>query len=689
MVPRNEPFRRQNLLQPAPPPPPPPQLSPSPSPTPPTAATPPLLKHQRSPSPFSVTTSAEADDERSTSSESPLMLPVRRWRDNSSDGEPPDDNGGLAPANYPGEDTRPTSRKEILGFYTYSFAGEVFVVCGLGAFIPITLEELARASATAVLARDHTKSCQSRPDDIPDFGGPFPSSNNTVTVAEKARDNQCVFTLLGSEINTASFAMFTFSLSVLLQALVVVTISGAADHGRYRKTFLLGFGFVGAVTTMLFLPVTPNVFLFGSLWAILGNICFGASFVLLNSFLPLLVRHHPQVGSRSRSLDEYDEARSEGTSHPPSRPELDDDDDDMLDSTSHLLRPDDSTTPFPASPSASSPQMQLSTKISSNGVGIGYIAAVIVQILSVIIVINTTPNLWALRIVLFIVGLWWFLFTIPAALWLRPRPGPPLALTHNSSAADSHKPNSANSPLSWTVYLTYSWKNLFTTILRARRLKDVLLFLAAWFMISDAIATVSGTAILFAKTTLAMPPSALAMINVIVTLCGIFGAFSWSTISRYFRLSPSATITTCICIFELIPIYGLLGFLGPIQRLGYLGLQQQWEMYPVAAVYGIVLGGLSSYCRSLYGELIPPGSEAAFYALYAITDKGSSIFGPAVVGAITNRYGDIRPAFWFLAVLIGLPIPIMYFVDVERGRREGRALARQDIGIVEAVASDG
>ena len=68
-----------------------------------------------------------------------------------------------------------------------------------------------------------------------------------------------------------------------------------------------------------------------------------------------------------------------------------------------------------------------------------------------------------------------------------------------------------------------------------------------------------------------------------------------------------------------------------VKRWGVGGLQQKWEMYPLGAVYGFVLGGLSSYCRSLFGELIPPGSEAAFYALYAITDKGSSVFGPAIV----------------------------------------------------------
>ena len=144
-------------------------------------------------------------------------------------------------------------------------------------------------------------------------------------------------------------------------------------------------------------------------------------------------------------------------------------------------------------------------------------------------------------------------------------------------------------------------------------LKDVLIFLAAWFLLSDSIATVSGTAILFAKTTLGMSYAMLALINVIVTLSGIIGAFTWSRISIYMSLKSSQTILACILLFELIPIYGLLGYVPAIRRFGSFGLQQQWEMYPLGAVYGFVLGGLSSYCRSLYGELIPPGFEAAFY----------------------------------------------------------------------------
>lgn len=202
-----------------------------------------------------------------------------------------DDDRDLSPPSYDGEDTRPTSRKELAGFYAYSFAAEVFVICGLGAFIPITLEDLARGSPTAVLASDPTKSCRTRLD-IPEVAATLSAYSSG---GRKHANNQCVFRLLGLEVNTASFAMYTFSISVLLQALVVVTMSGAADHGKFRKTMLLIFAVVGAVATMLFLPITPSAYLLGSLWAIIGNVCFGASFVLLNSFLPLLVRHHPKV----------------------------------------------------------------------------------------------------------------------------------------------------------------------------------------------------------------------------------------------------------------------------------------------------------------------------------------------------------------------------------------------------------
>ena len=476
---------------------------------------------------------------------------------------------------------------------------------------------------------------------------------------------QCVVFVLGMQINTASFAMYTFSVSVLLQALIVVSISCAADHGNFRKKLLLAFAWIGSGSVMLYLFVSERVYLLGALLAIVSNTSFGASFVLLNSFLPLLVRHHPTLARQEAEAAGY--ARN-------GRVPLPHDDADaergLADSTAALLPRDSfegghAISRVHTRDELTSQELNLSTQISAKGIGIGYIAGLFVQCMAIFILIRMRNTTWSQRVVLFVIGAWWAVFTIPAAMWLRPRPGPPLPASHTQTSGIR----------ALVTYTLDAWRALFRTVQLARRLVDICLFLAGWFLLSDAIATTSSTAILFAKTQLHMEPWALGMINVISTTAGIAGAFSWAAISRYFRLQAHHTILACIALFELIPLYGLLGYLPFVKNWGVFGLQQPWEMYPLAAVYGFVLGGLSGYCRSLYGELIPPGSEAAFYALYAITDKGSSVFGPAIVGAIIDAYGEIRPAFWFLAALVGLPAGFVWWIDVERGRAEGERLA--------------
>ncbi|KAL1962209.1 hypothetical protein VTN77DRAFT_9930 [Rasamsonia byssochlamydoides] len=566
----------------------------------------------------------------------------------------------LLPPQYPGDDTRPTSKKELAGWYSYGWAAEVFTVCAMGSFLPMTLEQMARDRG--FLASDKTTPCSS---------GWGASHASIVRLASRGPESsQCVVYVLGFEINTASFAMYTFSVSVLLQALLIISMSGAADHGSYRKMLLVVFACVGSVSTMLFLAVKPEVYLLGALLAIIANTCFGASFVLLNSFLPVLVRHHPAV------LDAEVEAASAGAhvAEEGSQSYNETDDfDSALDPDVHspLLqsRRDSNNraeTPGAAVHPGSVSALQLSTRISSNGMGIGYIGSVLLQIICIVVVMATHQTTFSLRLVLFLIGLWWFVFTIPAILWLRPRPGPPLPFT-----------SSGKRRRTWLGYMAYAWKSLGKTIVRARRLKDVGLFLAAWFLLSDGIATVSGTAVLFAKTQLEMKPAALGLISVIGTISGVCGAFSWSYISRLLNLRATHTIIACICLFELVPLYGLLGFVPAVRDLGFLGLQNPWEMFPLSAIFGLVMGGLSSYCRSFFGELIPPGYETAFYALYAITDKGSSVFGPAIVGVITDRYGEIRPAFAFLAILVFCPLPLMLLVDVDRGKRDALALAAE------------
>ena len=433
------------------------------------------------------------------------------------------------------------------------------------------------------------------------------------------------------------------------------------DSGSNRKRFLVIFASVGSIAGMMFLFINPSIFLLAPPLAILTIMSLGCSFVMLNAFLPLLASNHPKVRAQEKEL--------------------------LLDmpSPSPNLTPAIPFTPLPPVKSQPSPALAFSNAVSARGVGLGYAAAVFVQLLCIAILflnshfhLSSSPTI-PLRLSIFLSSTWWLIFTIPTYLWLRDRPGPPLPahLASTLSSTTSTSPRIQQLKFQtrqiWS-HTTFAWSSLYCTLRLALTLTQLRLFLLAWFMMSDAIATVGSTAIMFARTELHLSPIGIALLSISSTCSGILGTLIWPRLASYYSLRSSRTIVACLLVMLVIPLYGLLGYLPFIQHLGWGGLQQQWEIFPLSVVYGIAMGGLSSYCRSFYGQLAPRGKEASFYALFAITDKGSSAVGPAVVGRVVDRWGTIRPAFWVLVVLIGVPVGIVWFVDEDRGRREAEGV---------------
>jgi len=203
------------------------------------------------------------------------------------------------------------------------------------------------------------------------------------------------------------------------------------------------------------------------------QVSLGSSFVLLNSFLPLLATNHPSI--REQEVTGHVSAsfarRHEGDGQKFSKPER--------------------------SNKTTSPTLNLSTEISAKGVGLGYIGAVCMQLISILLLLGlnkfapSTAVSTRLSTILFFVGLVWMLGTIPCAIWLRDRPGPPLDVFHGKSQSQIRRV---------VTYITFAWKAVWKTVKIAIQLRQLAIFLVAWFLLSDAIATVSGTAILFART---------------------------------------------------------------------------------------------------------------------------------------------------------------------------------------------
>jgi UMF1 family MFS transporter len=298
----------------------------------------------------------------------------------------------------------------------------------------------------------------------------------------------------------------------------------------------------------------------------------------------------------------------------------------------------------------------LITRISGIGAASGYISALICQIISMVIILKTGSTTKSIQFAIFFIGLWWFVFQLPIIALLKSRQSSALTLKEDEGF------------VVWQ-YVKYGWKTLFVSLKHASMLKDVIIYLVGWFIVSDSVTTINSAAVLFAKTELQMSTANLVVVGILTVLFAIFGSLAIPTLQKKFKIQPKVSLILIILWASMIPFYGILGFFFKV-----VGLKHQSEMYLLAVWYGISMGGLTTLSRSLFSLLIPRGKESVFFSLFSITDKGSSIVGPIITGLIVDKTHNIRYTFYFLFALLVLAIPVYLLLDVERGEREAKEL---------------
>jgi UMF1 family MFS transporter len=280
--------------------------------------------------------------------------------------------------------------------------------------------------------------------------------------------------------------MYVKSTAVALQALGIISIGTLADSSYYRKRLLLGFALVGSTSAAVFivLPGSPHAWLpvVAALITLVGNVAYAASIVCANAFLPGLAREDPRVliaraeaeaevarGRASVSLD------GNGVGDGGAVPELEPGHDPLLDSDSdsdaesRALLGTSTSTSTSTSPSAKAAYAALlsrtMSRLSSTGVAIGFFSGVAMLALLVIPVSAGKGSTRSLELAVGLSGLWWAVFTLPAAVGLPSGPRAP-------------------APDRW---LARAWSRIGRMIRPAemRRLPNLFTYLLAWVFLSD------------------------------------------------------------------------------------------------------------------------------------------------------------------------------------------------------------
>ncbi|KAJ3237473.1 Autophagy protein 22 [Chytriomyces hyalinus] len=449
------------------------------------------------------------------------------------------------------------------------------------------------------------------------------SDNHELTCNYTVANYHCVTHIAGAWVDPSSFSLYTTASSVLCQAVFFISLGALADHGAIRKKFMLGFMLIAILMCFSLIVIRDSsYFLAAAILVILAQLTFGASFTFYNSYIPVLSSVHWDVLAAS------DETRTK-----------------VYEATMNT--------------------------ISSISSAYGYVGAVCcfavaggsVFALQLFPVSSGFGNrgffdgslgvqTFSMQCGIFIAATWALVGLYLPAKYIRNRPYEPL-------------PKGTN-------YVAFSWNKIFHTIKCARQMPNTFRMLLAWFMLSDAISTVGSTTILFATRNMGFTSTEILILAIVAPLTAAGGNYLWLRVQRHFDYSTKYMLMFLISLSILLPIYGMLGFFLPF------GLRAKWELFPAGIVYGCLLGAIQSFSRVMYGELIPRGHEGEFFSLYSITDKGSSWFGPLIVGAITDATHEIRYGFIFLFFMLLVSVGCVAFVDVEAGRNEAEKFNKDD-----------
>lgn len=265
--------------------------------------------------------------------------------------------------------------------------------------------------------------------------------------------------------------------------------------------------------------------------------------------------------------------------------------------------------------------------VSAKGYSMGYYGSVLLMLIAMGLIMNHSVFGFgsegaATRFTFLLVGLWWVGFAqitfsaLPTNPYGRKPAGKILSQGYNE--------------------VLKVWKSLSHT-------PDLKRFLISFFFYNMGVQTVMYLATLFGTDVLHLDSSRLIATILIIQLVASFGAWLFA------RVSQARGNKTALIIMIMIWIMVCL--------VAYV-ISNEVQFYLLAAVVGMIMGGIQSLSRATYSKLIPENTidHASYFSFYDVTYNLSIVLGTFSFGLINHITGSMRNSALALAVyfVIGL-----------------------------------
>ncbi len=278
-------------------------------------------------------------------------------------------------------------------------------------------------------------------------------------------------------------------------------------------------------------------------------------------------------------------------------------------------------------------------RVSAKGFAYGYVGSVLLQIICFVFVLK--PELFGItdlsfppRLSFLLVGIWWIAF---AQIPFKKLPaGSPNYSSINKSVVRS------------------GFQELSKVWAQLSHMKVLKMFLLAFFFYSMGVQTIMLAAAGFGEKTLKLGTSKLIITILIIQLVAILGAMMMSHFAK-----KIGNVRVLICVVLIWIAFCICAYF----------ITTEYQFYGLAAVAGLIMGGIQSLSRSTYSKYLPANTPdtASFFSFYDVTEKIAIVIGLFSFAYIEEVTGSMRNSIIALAsfFVIGL-VFLVVLRNVER-----------------------
>ncbi len=279
--------------------------------------------------------------------------------------------------------------------------------------------------------------------------------------------------------------------------------------------------------------------------------------------------------------------------------------------------------------------------VSAKGFSMGYMGSVLMQLICFVFVFkpewfgmendSTLPP----RFSFLMVGLWWFGFA-QITLFRLPK-GVPAA----------HRPE-------YNV-LSNGFIELRKVFLELTHHPLLKRFLFSFFFYNMGVQTIMLVATLFGSKELNLPTEKLILTILIIQLVAIAGAWTMAKVSEKFgnikTLIAVVMIWICLCIGAYY-----------ISILHDRQVNVELYFYILAAIVGLVMGGIQSLSRSTYSKLMPVTKDTtSYFSFFDVTEKIAIVIGMFSFGIITEITQSMKNSILALTLFFVIGLLLLFY----------------------------